>query len=73
MSISRTKWDRWAPAAYLFIIGLALGFAVGFALGLTGCSAPNAVYLAIVPVAVILGAFVVLVLIARKVENGPGK
>ena len=69
MSIDRASWNKWAPAAYLFIIGLAMGFGLGYALGMTGVDGAKAVFLALVPVAVILVAFVVLTTISKRMVN----
>lgn len=67
MKISRSSWDKWAPVAYIFIIGLVLGFVVGFAMGMTSGGGPNTLYFLLLPPAVIVLAFVTFTMIARKI------
>lgn len=71
MSISRSSWDRWAPAAYLFVIGLALGLVIGFAVGATSGIGQGAAYFLLIPVAIIVVAFIVFAAIGRRVGPRP--
>ncbi len=65
MKIRRSSWDKWAPVAYLFVIGLSVGFGLGFAFERIDGSY-NPVYFALIPVMVILVAFVSFVIISRR-------
>jgi len=69
MSISRSSWDKWAPMAYLFIIGLVAGFVTGYAFGMVNRDASDAAYFLILPLAIIIIAFIFLVLIARGMSK----
>ena len=65
-----SKWDRWAPTAYLFIIGLVVGYVMGFASGiLSGGS--MAFWVLIVPVIVIAIAFIAFFFMARTIGKKP--
>jgi hypothetical protein len=67
MNISRSSWDRWAPAAYLLVIGLAAGYGVGLAIGSTGDVSSGPLYYVLLPVAMILVAFVALVIASKHI------
>ena len=67
MSISMTTWDRWAPAAYLFVIGVTIGFVTGLGIGLTSDGGSGVIYIVLLPIAVILILFVVLVFISKRI------
>jgi hypothetical protein len=69
MKITRSSWDRWAPAFYLFIIGLAMGFGIGLAFGRFGGS--DLTYFALVPAIVILIAFLALGAISKRIGKLP--
>jgi len=68
MNISMSKWDRWAPATYLFIIGIAIGFVTGLGVGLIS-DGSSGIYIALLPVVVILILFVVFVVASRRIEK----
>ena len=64
------KWDRWAPIAYLFILGLVIGYVMGFASGiLSGGS--MAFWVLIIPVMVIVIAFAAFFFMARTIGRKP--
>jgi Na+/citrate or Na+/malate symporter len=70
MSDDVTKWDRWAPTLYLFIVGLVVGYVMGFASGiLSGGS--TSFWVLIIPVIVIVIAFIAFGLAARTIGRKP--
>jgi hypothetical protein len=71
MRIDRASWDRWAPVLYLFIIAMAVGLGIGLAVGFSNQGISGSAYLALLPAAVILIAFVVLVIISKRIGNTP--
>ena len=64
------KWDRWAPTAYLFIIGLVVGYVMGFASGILSGGSMS-FWVLITPVIVIAAAFVVFFFMARTIGRKP--
>jgi hypothetical protein len=71
LRISRSSWDRWAPALYLFIIGTALGFGIGLAVGSSSKAGSDLTYLALLPVFLIVIAFIVLVVVSKRIGRMP--
>ncbi len=67
MRIDRSSWDKWAPVAYMFIIGLVLGFVVGFALGMNSPGGSGTLYFLLLPPAAIVLAFIAFAAIARRI------
>ena len=67
MSISMSSWDRWAPAAYLFMIGITVGFVTGLGVGLTGGGGQGVIYMAFLPILVILVLFVALMVMSKRI------
>ncbi len=65
MSTSQSKWDRYGPMTYLFIIGVSIGFELGFAFGIAGGA--ETFYIVLIPIAVILIAFVLFSVTARGI------
>ena len=65
MSVSKSAWERYAPPAFLFIVGITLGFVLGFGSGIIGGS--GAIYILILPIAALLIAFVLFSLVARGI------
>ena len=64
------EWDKWAPTVYLFILGLVVGYVMGFASGiLSGGS--TSFWVLIIPVIVIVIAFVAFNLLARTIKPKP--
>ena len=69
MSKNRFKWDRYAPIAFMFIIGLSLGLVIGFAFGVENAGSSNMIYFLLFPIVVLLIAFVIFNMIARRVDK----
>ena len=69
MKIRMSSWDKWAPALYLFIIGLALGLVIGFGLGITGYRSTDKLAFLILPVGMIVFAFLVLTILSHRVDG----
>jgi hypothetical protein len=71
LRISRSSWDRWAPVLYLFIIGMALGFGIGLAVGSSSKAGSDLAYIALLPVVLIVIAFVILVIVSKRIGRMP--
>ncbi len=69
MNINISSWDKWAPAAYLLVIGLAAGYGVGLAIGSGGSLASGSVYFILLPIAMILVTFVALVIVSKRIRK----
>jgi hypothetical protein len=69
MNIRISSWDKWAPAAYLLVIGLAAGYGVGLAIGSSGTGASDSVYFILLPVAMILVTFIALVIVSKRIRK----
>lgn len=69
MNISISSWDRWAPAAYLLVIGLAAGYGVGLAIGSSGTDDSGSVYFILLPIAMILVTFLALVIVSKRIRK----
>ena len=69
MNINISSWDKWAPAAYLLVIGLAAGYGVGLAIGSDGSLASGSVYFILLPIAMILVTFVALVIVSKRIRK----
>jgi hypothetical protein len=67
MRISMSMWDRWAPAAYLLVIGLAAGYGIGLAIGSGGTIGTDPTLLVLLPMAMILVAFIALVIVSKRI------
>jgi hypothetical protein len=69
MKISLSKWDRWAPAAYLLVMGLAAGYGIGLAIGSGGNIGTDMTLLVLLPIAMILAAFIALVIVSKRITK----
>ena len=69
MSLSMSSWDRWAPAAYLFVIGITVVFVTGLGMGLTSGGGQGVIYMAFLPILVIIVLFVAFVVLSKGIGN----
>jgi hypothetical protein len=69
MDISTTKWDRWAPAAYLLVIGLAAGYGIGLAIGTSDTVDSDPTFFLLLPIGMILAAFIALVIVSKRIQK----
>jgi hypothetical protein len=69
MGISVSSWDRLAPAAYLLVIGLAAGYGIGLAIGSSGAVGSATTFFVLLPIAMILVAFIALVIVSKRVKK----
>ncbi|HEY3420656.1 MAG TPA: hypothetical protein VGK23_08905 [Methanomassiliicoccales archaeon] len=69
MNIGISSWDRWAPAAYLLVIGLAAGYGIGLAIGSSGTIGSDPALFVLLPLAMILAAFVALVIVSKRIRK----
>ena len=61
-----SSWDRWAPAAYLFMIGITIGFETGLGVGLTS-GGLGVIYMAFLPILLILVLFVAMAVMSKRI------
>ncbi|HTY47767.1 MAG TPA: hypothetical protein VMB46_08915 [Methanomassiliicoccales archaeon] len=66
MDANASTWDKWAPAAFFFVIGLVLGYVAGVGIGAAGSSPSLPLLISIPPVAIIVAAFILFNLAARR-------
>jgi hypothetical protein len=67
MRVSISEWNRWAPAAYLLVIGLAAGYGIGLAIGSGGSIGTDPTLMVLLPMAMILAAFIALVIVSKRI------